>query len=184
MTESLTDIWRRILAGEHPAWAELVRRYTPLVMTVARRAGLDTVDVEDCAQHTWVALYRNRRRIRDPQSIPAWLIRTTRREAVHMVRRLRSRGHSELSPEQAVDEPLPDDQLVQLERQAMVELALAELSPRCRTLLRLLFFAPEDVSYREIARSLQVAPNSLGPIRSRCLKRLRKKLEELGYSLD
>jgi RNA polymerase sigma factor (sigma-70 family) len=184
MPRPLTEIWHSVVEGDQGAWAELVRRYSPLVFTVARRAGLEAADAEDCAQYTWVALYRNRKRIRDPQRLPAWLMRTTRRQAAYQVRRLKAYPKTDLSPEMLIEERLPDHALEQLERQAMIELGLAELGPRCRTLIRLLFLAPEETSYKEIARALDVAPNSLGPIRSRCLKRLRKKLEELGYRLD
>lgn len=184
MPRPLPDIWSAVVAGSHPAWGELVRRFSPLVFTVARRAGLNRIDAEDCAQHTWVSLYKHRNKIRDPQSIPAWLIRTARRQAVRTVRRLRVINHCEIAPDSLVSESLPDEEVLALERQAMIELAMADLGPRCRQLLHLLFFANEETSYKDIAKALEVAPNSLGPIRSRCLARLRRKLEELGYPLD
>lgn len=184
MSRPLVDIWSAVLQDSHTAWAELVERYAPLVFTVARRAGLNAVDAEDCGQHTWISLYRHRHRLRDPQAIPAWLIRTARRRAVQMARRIRVTQYSSLDPDAVVSESLPDDTLLAVERQAMIELAVAELGPRCRHLLKLLFFSSDTTSYKEIAAALDVAPNSLGPIRSRCLARLRKKLEELGYPVD
>jgi DNA-directed RNA polymerase specialized sigma24 family protein len=77
--------------------------------------------------------------------------------------------------------PLPDEDVALLERQAHLEHALSLIDPRCRTLLAELFFAPEERSYRDIARKLRIPVNSLGPTRIRCLKKLKKILEELGY---
>ena len=75
MTEfNIEHIWKSVLAGDVHAWGELVRVYAALVNTVARRVGLSGLDAEDCAQHTWMSLYRNRRVIKDPQALPAWLI--------------------------------------------------------------------------------------------------------------
>jgi RNA polymerase sigma factor (sigma-70 family) len=184
MPRPVTDIWSAVLDGSPSAWEELVRCYAPLVFTVARRAGLNRVDAEDCGQYTWVSLYCYRHRIRDPQSIPAWLIRTTRRRAIQIGRQIRVTKFTDLQPDDLVSENLPEETLLALERQVMIELAMAELGPRCQRLLHLLFFASETSSYQEIAAALEVAPNSLGPIRSRCLARLRKKLEELDFPLD
>ena len=71
-----------------------------------------------------------------------------------------------------------------LERRAVLDLALDQLDPRCAKLLRALFLSDESQSYAEIAKSLGVTANAFGPLRSRCLKRLRKILEEMGYPLD
>lgn len=74
----------------------------------------------------------------------------------------------------------PEDELIRLERQALLEVAVAQLDDRCRTLIESLFYSPKDKSYRQIANELGIPPNSLGPIRSRCLKRLKKILDEMG----
>jgi DNA-directed RNA polymerase specialized sigma subunit len=68
-----------------------------------------------------------------------------------------------------------------VERQALLEVALRQLDDRCQSLLKALFFAPEELSYEQIAKSVGIAFNSLGPIRGRCLQRLRKLIEENAY---
>ena len=59
----------------------------------------------------------------------------------------------------------------------MLREALSELPPRCRELIRMLFFETPPVPYEEVARNLGLATGSVGFIRMRCLKRLRKRLE-------
>ncbi len=184
MTEDIDKIWQQVVSGDHRAWRELVGRYAPLVITVARRVGLSGPDAEDCVQHTWMALYRHRRVIKDPARLPAWLIKTTQRRAVRTLQRLNRDVDLDFNLEPENPGPLPDEEIVRLERQAILEIALDKLDPRCGRLLRALFFAPEDKSYREIAKDLAVSPNALGPLRSRCLKRLEKILKEMGYLPD
>jgi RNA polymerase sigma factor (sigma-70 family) len=154
-----------------------------LVLTVARRAGLAEFEAEDCAQHTWLALFRHRKAIKEVAALPAWLIQTTHREAVRISRsRARDALAGSVGPE-AVEETLPDDDLLRLERLAALEAALAQLDTRCATILRLMFLSNEDVTYRDIAERVGVSPNALGPLRLRCLKRLRKILKEMGFEL-
>jgi RNA polymerase sigma factor (sigma-70 family) len=141
-------------------------------------------DAEDCAQHTWLALYRRRKSIRDPQAIPAWLIRTTRRQALRMARRLGREVDLSLAPTSIDREPRSDEALARSEFRVAVEKALGELDPRCRELILYLFGSPKTPSYREIAASLGVQPNTLGPLRARCLERLKEILKKSGWELN
>lgn len=78
---------------------------------------------------------------------------------------------------------LPDEELLRLERLDILQHAMEQLDERCRRLLIALFLSPDTMSYNEIAKSLKISPNAMGPLRSRCLKRLRKILDEMGYLL-
>lgn len=181
MRNMLGVIWEKAKQGDNSAWAELVESYSRLVYTVARRVGLTAYDAEDCAQHTWLALYRNRRVIRDPERLPSWLILTTRRQAIRMLRR-RKRANSYLRKSSISEKIIPpDEELLRLEQLDGLEKGIAKMGPRCRKLLEALFLAENPVSYQDLAKSLNISLNSLGPIRSRCLKRLKKIMEEMGY---
>ena len=184
MTQHIAEIWAGVRDGDHGAWRILVERYSPLVYTVALRVGLTKIDAEDCAQHSWMALYRNRRVIKDPARIPFWLIQTTRRQAVRMVKQMSRHTFVDPDPHIEANGALPDEEVAALEHQAILEVALDQLDGRCAAVLRALFFEPENKSYKQIAKDLGVAPNTLGPLRSRCLERLRKVLQELGYEMD
>lgn len=184
MTFDIRQIWDSIRAGDAAAWRQLVHAYASLVFTVARRVGLDTADAEDCAQQTWLALYRNRRTITDPTAIPAWLIRTSHRKALTIRQKTTRSQQSEISDVLHDTAALPDDVLVSLEQAAVLEVALTQLDPRCRQVLTSLFYSSGDASYAEIAQALKIQPNSLGPLRSRCLEKLRKILKNLGYDPD
>ena len=176
------------MQGDASAWQQLVDGYSGLVYTVALRTGLSTPDAEDCAQQTWLALYRFRRKIRDPEALPAWLIKTTRRRAVHMYRKYASQaataGLDSDSKVEIDSAALPDEIMAELEGQAVLEAAVAQLDGRCKKLVTWLFLSPLQISYNNISLRLGVKPNSLGPLRSRCLKKLRKILKDMGFDTD
>lgn len=175
------ELWQEILAGNSRAWETLVRRYQALIYTIAVRAGLSPDDAADCFQQTWVMLYRHRHKLNDPSRLSAWLVTTAKREALRLRRLAARSGDTGEAADRPDPDPLPDDAVLQLERQANLETAIGDLGPQCRRVVEAFFFAPEDRTYEQIAESLGVAPNSLGPIRRRCLERLKKILVQNGY---
>ena len=78
----------------------------------------------------------------------------------------------------------PDEELLRLERQDILHHAIGQLDERCRLVLLALFLSPDNLSYREIAKTLKISPNTMGPLRSKCLKRLKKILDKIGYWED
>jgi DNA-directed RNA polymerase specialized sigma24 family protein len=78
------------------------------------------------------------------------------------------------------DDARADDAALAAERSEVVGDALARLSERCRSLLRVFAFSP-DAGYTEIAASLGMPVGSIGPTRQRCLGHLRRRLESVGY---
>ncbi len=179
MTDS--ELWQAILNNNPEAWRQLVERYQSLVYAVCLRSGLPIADVADCFQQTWVSLYKSRNSIKDPIRLSAWLVTTAKREVLK-AKRLKDRGiNIDSAVELIMPSVLPDEELEQLERQAQIELAMIRLDNRCRKVLEALFFAPESESYESIARSLGISANSLGPLRQRCLEKLKKILEENGF---
>jgi RNA polymerase sigma factor (sigma-70 family) len=76
---------------------------------------------------------------------------------------------------------MPPGALAEVEREQLVRDAIADLPPRCREVIELLFFEHPPVPYSEIAKRLGMAPGSIAFIRGRCLKRLRRVLEEGGF---
>jgi len=178
---NVNEIWQNVLEDDLSAWQHLVRQFSGMVFTVAIRSGLSVEDAEDCLQSTWLALYRSRRVIRDPQKLPGWLTRTARRQAG----RMRLRREQEIDRRQKADRPgeiqLPDAELLKIEREQILKLALNQLDDRCRAVLQAMFFASDDKGYSEIAREIGLPVNSLGPTRRRCLEKLRKILRDLAY---
>ena len=174
------EIWTDVLSGSSAAWTELVRRYEKLVYTVASRAGLSYADVGDCFQTTWLQLFQARKRIQEPDRLSAWLVTTAKREALKLRRKAQRFSPIDDSPDPIDSGELPDEEIERVQLQHQLERALEAIDQRCRELLRALFFAEEKRTYEDIAKSLGVSSNTLGPARKRCLERLKKILGELG----
>lgn len=181
MSKSDSEIWKLILKGDRNAWEILVNRYQALVYTIPSRIGLDLADCADCFQQTWMLLYENRKKIKDPERLSAWLSTTAKRESL---KRLRQKSaDSDVDESELIDSAcLPDQELENLELQAQLEAALAHLDSRCQKIIEAFFFQPEKISYEEIAAILKISANSLGAFRQRCLKRLKNILTEMGYA--
>lgn len=184
--ESLVLACRR---GDEDAWDVLVNRYQRLIYTIPRRAGLDEDQAAEVFQRTFVRLLENLDRIRQPESIHAWLVTTARRETLQLIRE--ERREVSLSPKkETLDDgptievipdngPLPGETLERLEEQHLVRMAIAAMDERSRDLLTLLYYHP--LSYAEIAALLDIPEGSLGPTRARCLEKLRCLLERKGF---
>ncbi|UCC43376.1 MAG: sigma-70 family RNA polymerase sigma factor [Candidatus Zixiibacteriota bacterium] len=151
--------------------------YSTLVYSVARRHLSDS-DAEDCAQQTWLALYKSRHRIKDAARIPTWLASTSYRRAMRILRKKYSVRRAEQNVPDRAGPLTPDEHYTYLRRQATLKRAVESLDKRCRTLLTELFFSQEETRYKELAKKLRIPRNSLGPTRQRCLKKLKKILEE------
>ncbi len=182
MIRTNRQLFDEVKLGHNWAWKLLVARYEKLVMSVAMRCGLSIADAEDCAQLSWMALYKNLDSIRNPDRLGGWLARTTRRNAMRMVKRLVVRGEY-IEGDGAADSKLllSDHEAERLEQQVHFEYAINQLDDRCKKIIRELFYSPKGDSYREISNRLGISENSVGPIRNRCLEKLRRILKECGF---
>ena len=173
----VTGLVTRAIRGDQHAWDALVERYAPLVWSICRRYRLDRADAEDVAQTVWLRLVDQLDRLRDPDALPGWLVTTTRRECPQALDTARKTGTLGLATSRR---GLPDPQaaaaeqeLLAAERRAALREAFTGLPPHCQRLLALLIQDP-PVSYAEISARLGISIGSIGPIRRRCLDRLRR----------
>src|SRR5215216_7713987 len=172
--------------GDAFAWETLSIRYRGLIYNVGRQVGLDKEQAADVCQNVFAILVQKLDDIKQPAQIGAWLMTTTRHEAWKLRQRERASGmtvsYDELETEAlAEDALLPDERLLRLEEQHKVRTGLAALDERCRTLLTLLFYRLDPAPYAEVAATLGIPEGSIGPLRGRCLRKLRGILGDMGF---
>lgn len=147
------------------AWDELVKRYTPLVVSICVRYQLTTNDIDDIRQTVWLRLVENIENLREPAALPSWLAATTRRECLRVLGARRRHDDVEWPPEgrspastgdTMIDTPYPPS---------------AELPPLCRELLAMLASDPRP-SDTEIGQKLGIPAQYVGPLYARLLSRL------------
>lgn len=171
------------LTGNEDAWSQLVERYTRLVYSIALKSGLSEQDSAEVVQNVFIIVLRRLESLQDASRFSAWLITTTHRESWRLKKSLREHALND-DFELIDDDDGPAAQVVAWDEAAIVHRALHRLDGRCRQLLTLLFLDGSDPGYKEISANLGISMGSIGPIRGRCLKRLKVILAEYGVSED
>lgn len=185
-SDSVSCLLRRIRDGEAAAWDEIVRRYGKLVMTTVRSFRLQEADALDAAQMTWLRLAENAHRIQFPERLGGWLATTARRECLHILRQVKPiPGLVDLTPDAVADPSVgPEQHVIDADTARTLRKLVAELPPRRRTLVRMLF-TDQPRSYAEVAQTAGIPPGGIGPTRARALRQLRDRLceQELGFDI-
>lgn len=161
-------------SGDQVSWSRLVDHYARLVWAVTRSFRLSDSDAADVSQMVWLRLLEHIHRV-DPERVGAWLVVTTRRECLRVLafrKRVLLTYESTTFEEQPGDQPELDADLIALERAADVREALETLPDRWQQLLGMLMADP-PAPYAEISQKIGIPIGSIGPIRGRCLDKLR-----------
>ena len=175
------------LRGDEDAWSELVDRYKNLIFSIPIKYGFSRDEAADIFQGVCLELLSELPKLRKPQALPKWIMQITAHKCFHRRREQKraepvdisgsNREHVEVEDH----EPGADVVLRQAEAEQVLRQAIAELSPRCRQLVEMLFYEEPAREYREIAQLLGIATGSIGFIRQRCLESLRRRLLEKDF---
>jgi RNA polymerase sigma factor (sigma-70 family) len=173
--------------GDQEAWAVLIHRYRRLIYSIPARYGAQPADAADIFQAVCLELYAELPRLRKVESLRSWLISVTAHQAFHWKQRVMKRATregTEIEPDTSrAEEPVPPALLEAAEREQALRDAIRGLPPRCREMIRLLFYADPPLPYAEVARRLGLATGSIGFIRGRCLKKLERALGTAGFGI-
>ena len=166
----------RAAAGDQGAWDEIVERYAPMVWSICTKFRLSDRDLEDVAQNVWLLLVEQLGRLPEPAALASWLAATTRRECLRAA--TASRGPEPLEPPDAA---VTGEEVIMAERNAALRAALAELPAFCQPLMDMLVSEPPS-SYAAISTALGLPVERIGPLRARCLERIRESSALLGLA--
>ncbi len=180
MPKSDQELIEACRQGSEQAWQMMLDQYSGLVFSIPRKLGLSASDAADITQLTFTILIESLDRLHDNSNLAAWLSTVARRHSWRMMLRRRREG-----PLNDADLADKSDLLVEeanpikhLETRKWLDYGLNLLDQRCRQLLLALYFDQTEPSYAEIARTLEMRVGSIGPTRARCIKKLRKLLNE------
>jgi RNA polymerase sigma factor (sigma-70 family) len=172
------------LKGNQQAWAALVDKYKNLIYSIPIRLGMYD-DAADIFQTVCLDLFSDLARLREPRALPKWLMQTCYHKCLQYQRRAEKYIPLEDDDTDSSTENgatvLPEDLIAQLQREQMVREVISQLPPRCEQMIRMLFFESPPRPYEQIANELGLARGSIGFIRGRCLARMRKQLEKMGF---
>lgn len=175
------ELVRDCLLGDQRSWERLIQKYKRLVYSISFKYHATDEDAADIFQSVCVELFHSLPRLRNAAALRSWLITVTIHQALHWKRK---RGNTveldALNPEAVEGIAIAPEIVKAFEQEQDMREAMNHLPPRCGKLLRMLFLEQPPASYAEAARRLGLAEGSIGFIRGRALRKLRRILEQKG----
>jgi len=182
------DLARQAQDGDESAFAEIVRRYSPRVFSVASRFFRQRTLVEEAAQEVFLKAFTQLRSFEGRGSLEGWLTRIATNTCLNMVRGAKRR------PEFTVSD-LSDDEQDWLEQQsagdggapASVEnsLVATDLADRLLSVLSpedqqtLLMIDGEQASIKEVAEATGWSESKVKVRAFRARRKVREAMEKL-----
>ena len=179
-----TRLVRECLGGGEEAWRALIFKYKNLIFSIPLKYGFSADESTDIFQAVCLELWSELPKLRKVKALPKWIMQITAHKCFHRKQQERRTEVSDPDDKQ-FEQSTParaEEILREAEDEQSLRQAMSELSPRCRQLVRMLFYDEPARPYQEIAETLGIAVGSIGFIRQRCLERLRKRLLEAGFS--
>ena len=177
-----TRLVAECLSGSEEAWTILIDKYKALIYSIPVKYGLPAHEAAEVFQATCVELLARLPELREPRALPKWLMQVAHHQCYRWKQqqtRVVSRDAEDLpvSETPAIAEGL----IQQTQEEQMLRDAITALSPQCQRLVELLFFETPARPYAEVAAELGLAVGSIGFIRQKCIQRLRRQLDDMGF---
>jgi len=182
------DLARQAQAGDESAFAEIVRRYSPRVFSVASRFFRQRSLVEEAAQEVFLKAYTQLGSFEGRGSLEGWLTRIATNTCLNMVRGAKRRPeltdsdltddeHSWLDQQSASDggeQPSVENSLVATD---LADRLLAVLSPEDQQAL--LMIDGEEASIKEVAEATGWSESKVKVRAFRARRKVREAMDKL-----
>ena len=178
-----TRLVKECLAGNEEAWSLLIDKYKALIYSIPFKYGLPPHEAADVFQSTCMELLTRLPELREPRALPKWLMQVAHHESYRAKRHDRRLVSRDAEPELPDPEtPAIAESLVQqTQEEQLLREAMTSLTPQCQKLVELLFFETPPRPYADVAKELGLAVGSIGFTRQKCMDRLRRRLDILGF---
>jgi RNA polymerase sigma factor (sigma-70 family) len=174
---------KECLAGNEAAWSALIDKYKALIYSIPVKYQLPPHEAAEVFQSTCVELLHRLPALREPKALPKWLMQVAHHHCFRWKRQQQRLVSRDADPDLPDPEtpPIAEELVQQTQQEQLLREAIATLSPQCRRLVELLFFETPARPYAEVAAELGLAVGSIGFTRQKCMDRLRRHLDELGF---
>jgi RNA polymerase sigma factor (sigma-70 family) len=178
-----TRLVKECLAGNEDAWSALVDKYKALIYSIPVKYRMPPQESADVFQAVCMELLARLPDLRQPKALPAWLIQVTHHQCYRWKRqqqRIISSDSETGVPEPEIP-PVAESLIRQTQEEQILREAISSLAPQCQRLVTALFFEVPARPYAEIAAELGLAVGSIGFTRQKCIERLRRSLQNMGF---
>jgi len=175
--------------GDESAFAEIVRRYSPRVFSVASRFFRQRSSVEEAAQEVFLKAFTQLKSFEGRGSMEGWLTRIATNTCLNLVRSAKRRPELTVSDLTEDENKWLDQQVAEVAgvRQPTVEerVIAADLADRVLDVLpaedqlALLMIDGEDASVKEVAEATGWSESKVKVRAFRARKKLREAMEKL-----
>jgi RNA polymerase sigma factor (sigma-70 family) len=178
-----TRLVKECLLGNEEAWSLLIDKYKALIYSIPVKYGLPSQEAADVFQATCAELLARLSQLREPRALPKWLMQVAHHECYRWKRQQQRFVSRDAEPDLPEPEtsPIAESVIQQTQEEQMLREAMNALSPQCRKLVELLFFEMPSRPYADVAKELGLAVGSIGFTRQKCMDRLRRQLDALGF---
>lgn len=177
MDEQVEDLARRMAGGDREAFDRLMERFYGKLLRMAYLISGNYADSQDIVQETFVILYLNRKKLREPRYFERWLLKTLTREAWRVCRRRgREQPEEEVFGQGELETPSVLEQVMEGIKDRELYQAILSLPPKQRTAVVLYYF--DGMSTKEIGAVMGCLE---GTVKSRLFAAralLRRRLSE------
>ena len=181
------DLARQAQGGDESAFAEIVRRYSPRVFSVASRFFRQRSLVEEAAQEVFLKAYTQLGSFEGRGSLEGWLTRIATNTCLNMVRSSKRRPESTVSDLTEDEASWLDQQSAGDGEQPSVEnsVVATDLADRLLSVLppedqqALLMIDGEDASIKEVAEATGWSESKVKVRAFRARKKVREAMEKL-----
>lgn len=169
------------LHANHAAFAEVVRRYQKLVMSVCLRTVRNPQDAEDAFQATFIALAKRPTQLRKSKSLSSWLYGVAWRTSVRAARRRMKRKTRQIPEDATTAAAEPFEEISKIREMTVLEEELNKLPEHYRSVLVMNFLTGH--SNQQIADQLEASRGVIDGRIQRAKNALRVRLVRRGVTM-
>ena len=181
--EEEKQLIKMVKDGDKKAFNTLVENYQKKIYNLARRIVINHHDADEVVQETFVKAYLNMSKFSEEYKFYTWLYRIAVNTSLTLLKKRKYRGLSleKITEEdhfQPVSDADPHQDSQDSELKNLIRMALQSLSPELRSAFVLR--TSKEMSYKEIAQTLNISEGTVMSRLSRAREKLKKYLKKTG----
>ena len=188
MTKPDIHIIQQFRAGSISAFEEIIQLENARMLNFIRRYVRKVEQADDIFQEACIRLWRFRDRLRQPESLRAWIYQVTRSEIYDYLRKhdwsVEIVCFGEDLDSIPIEDRAPDprDQYGKQQLQALLNKEVEKLDKQTREIVALKFAS--GLSFTEIAEALNIPRGTVSSKMTKALTDLRKSLAKMGLNFE
>ncbi len=177
----LSNLIDQCKKGDEKAWHELIDLVGPVIFSLCKKSRLSRDESFDIFGRVSLQLVNSIKALKSPEKVMSFTATITRRQIYNFYHNLQIIEYFDDQTIQSVPDKTGEspDKIYETTklRQILME-AMYHLPERDYKLIKMLFFDPDEPTYKEISEKLRMPVSSIGPIRAKVLAKLYQVLKK------